>query len=61
MIDQKKKKKGLNGFFVAETTVKRYGNIKTQDKDQPTNNHKKTQKNKSNRKYNTYHGPLSLK
>ena len=34
---------------------------KTKDKDQPTNNHKKQQKNKTNGKHNTYRGPLSQK
>ena len=34
---------------------------KTKNEEQPTNNHKKSQKNKSYQKYNTYHEPLSQK
>ena len=46
--DQLQRKQiGQNGFLVAQTTVKRYEN-KTNKKDQPTNNIKKKQKNKSN-------------
>ena len=47
MIDQKKNKKFRMGSLLLKLHVKRYGNIKTQDKDQPTNNHKKNRKIKA--------------
>ena len=40
MIHQERKNTGQYGLLVAQTTVKRH-KIKTKNKDQPTNNHKK--------------------
>ena len=60
MINQKESKQVRMAFQLLKL-LSRDMKAEAKSKDKPTNNHKKQQKSKKNRKYNTYHGQLSQK
>ena len=60
MINQKKSKHVRIDSWLLKL-LSRDMKTKTKSKDKPTNNHKNLQKDKSNGKYDTYHGSLSQK